>query len=58
MEFVTAGCCTNKWLRFDYEMSEGMHSRNLILGLECFFALYTQWKSSPYSFCAGVNQEN
>ena len=43
----------------DNEMSAWLHSRNLILGLEFFFfALSTQWKSSPYCFCVGVNQEN
>ena len=40
------------------EMSAGLHSRNLILGLECFFALFTQWKNSAYCFCIGVNQGN
>ena len=37
------------------EMSAGLHSRNLILGLECFFALSIQWKGSPCCFCVGVN---
>ena len=40
------------------EVSAGLHSRNLILDLECFFALSTQRKSSPYCFCVAVNQEN
>ena len=39
-------------------MTAGLHSRNLILGLECFFALFTQWKTSPYCFCVGVSQYN
>ena len=40
------------------EMLAGLHSKNLILGLECFFALSTQLKSSPYCICVGANQEN
>ena len=40
------------------EISAGLQSRNLILGLECFFALFTQWKNSAYCFCIGVNQGN
>ena len=39
-------------------MVAGLHSRNLILGLECFSSLSTQRKSSPYCFCVGVNQES
>ena len=40
------------------KMSAGLHSRNLIVGLECVFALSTQWKSFPNCFCVGVNQDN
>ena len=40
------------------EMSAGFNIRNLKLGLECFFDLPTQWKSSLCCFHVGVNQEN
>ena len=40
------------------EMSAGLHSRNLLLLLECLLLYLPNRRVPLYCFCVGVNQEN